>query len=144
MKKGLWAALAVWLALSGGAASARGDAIKTHIRILFDGKEAVVALLDNEPAKEFLSLLPLTVTLEDYAGSEKISSLPHKLNKRGGRNAEQEKGDFCYYAPWGNLAVFYKGMGYGASLYVLGRIESGKEALAAMNKSFTATMERLR
>ena len=30
-------------------------------------------------AKDFVSLLPLTVTLEDYAASEKTTNLPREL-----------------------------------------------------------------
>ena len=32
-------------------------------------------------AKIFLSLFPLTLTFEDYAGTEKMSNLPKKLTK---------------------------------------------------------------
>jgi hypothetical protein len=117
---------------------------KTQVRILFNGKEARVTMVDNATARDFLALLPLTVTLEDYANSEKINYLPRKLTTTGGQNAEQVKDDFCYYAPWGNLAIFYMGFGYGTSLYVLGSIESGKEELATMGKSFTATIELIR
>ncbi len=113
---------------------------QTQIRIDFDGKSAVVALFANPQAQALLAQLPLTVTLEDFAGAEKIFYPPHKLNISGGSNADQLQGDFCYYAPWGNVAIFYEGMGHGSSLYVLGRLESGKEELAAMKKSFQATL----
>jgi hypothetical protein len=38
-------------------------------------------------------------------------------------------GDITYYAPWGNLAVFYKDFGYSQGLVKLGRIDSGVETL---------------
>ncbi len=144
----LLAALAFVFAIpaSSWAANAQGGAAvaqKAQVRITFDGKEAVVTLFDNPQAKEFQAMLPITVTLEDYANAEKIYYLPQKLNTTGGQNAEQVKGDFCYYAPWGNLAIFYKGMGYGTSLYVLGKLDSGKEALGAMGKNFTAKFEMI-
>jgi hypothetical protein len=34
-----------------------------------------------------------------------------------------------YYAPWGNLAIFYRDFGYSKGLIRLGRIDSGMEAL---------------
>jgi hypothetical protein len=40
-------------------------------------------------------------------------------------------GDITYYAPWGNLAIFYRDFGYSSGLVSLGRIESGIEALSA-------------
>ena len=137
------AALSVMLAFpaSGIAAGRQGDTAMAKVRITFDGKEAVATLFDNPQARDFMAMLPMTVTLEDYAGAEKIYYLPKKLDTSGGQNAEQVKGDFCYYAPWGNLAIFYKGMGYGTSLYVLGKLDSGKDTLGAMGKNFTATFE---
>ena len=129
-----------WVYAKGGVDMAK----ETQVRVIFEDKEAIVSMLDNSAARDFVSLLPLTVTLEDYASAEKIYYLPRKLDVSSGQNAEQVKGDFCYYAPWGNLAIFYKGMGHSTSLYVLGRLESGKEDLAAMGKSFKATIELVR
>lgn len=34
-----------------------------------------------------------------------------------------------YYAPWGNLAIFYKDFGYASGLVILGKIDSEVEAL---------------
>ena len=135
-----------FLLLGAEAKAADGDAVmtkETRIRIAFDGKEAIVTMFDNPIAKDFLTLLPMTVTLEDYARTEKIHYLPRKLTTSGGQTGSDVQGDFCYYAPWGNLAVFYKGFGHGGSLYILGRIDSGKDALGAMNRDFTATFERV-
>lgn len=38
-------------------------------------------------------------------------------------------GDITYYAPWGNLAIFYRDFGYASRLVVLGKLDSGIEAL---------------
>lgn len=134
-----------FLILGGEAQAIEGATVNKDIRIrvTFDGKEALVTMFDNPVAKDFLTLLPMTVTLEDYARTEKIYYLPRKLATSGGQTGSEAQGDFCYYAPWGNLAVFYKGFGHGGGLYILGRIESGKEALGAMRSDFTATFERV-
>jgi hypothetical protein len=34
-----------------------------------------------------------------------------------------------YYAPWGNLAIYYRDFGYSSGLVILGKIDSGMEAL---------------
>jgi len=39
-------------------------------------------------------------------------------------------GDVAYYAPWGNLVIYYKDFGYSPGLIGLGRIDAGLEALS--------------
>ncbi len=112
------------------------------IRIVFEDGEAIVKMLDNPLAKEFMKRLPLNVVLEDFSQTEKIFYLHPRLKTAGGVNADQIKGDFCYFAPWGNIAIFYKGFGHGTSLFVLGRLESGKEELSAKNGKFSARIEK--
>ena len=138
MKKILAAsAVAATVAASGAVA---GDVVK----MTFAGHEIVIDLLDNPMAQAFLNRLPMTLTFEDFNGNEKISYLDRKLSTAGGINAEETKGDFCYYAPWGNLAVFYRGMGYNESLYVLGTIRTGKELLAQQKGDFRAMIDRVK
>jgi hypothetical protein len=100
------------------------------IRLTIDGKAMTATLIDNATARDFLSLLPMTVTLEDYAQTEKITYLPRKLSRAGAPpGIDPSVGDITYYAPWGNLAIFYKDFGYSRGLIHLGRIDSGIEAL---------------
>jgi hypothetical protein len=81
-------------------------------------------------ARDFASLLPLAVTLNDYAFAEKIGDLPRRLVTRGSpEGAEPSAGDVAYYAPWGNLAIFYKASGFANGLVLLGRIDAGIEHL---------------
>jgi hypothetical protein len=40
------------------------------IRLTFDGKAIAATLFDNATARDFLSLLPITITLEDYNSTE--------------------------------------------------------------------------
>jgi hypothetical protein len=117
--------------------------MSVKIRLLFDGQEVVVSMFDNPASHDFLKLLPLDAEFKDYAGVEKITYLPRKLDSSGSPTARTATGDFTYYSPWGNIAVFYKGFGSDGQLYVLGRIESGKDRLAAMANSFTARIERI-
>lgn len=114
---------------------------ETRIRILFGGEEAIVVLFDNPASRDFASLLPLAVTFADYAGMEKITWLPRALTVQSGVSGDHVQGDFAWYAPWGNLAVFYKEFGRDPGLYMLGRIESDKERLADMGAEFGARLE---
>lgn len=124
--------------------NSKGDPIiATTIRIIFGSQELIVGMLDSPASRDFMSLLPLTLKFSDHASTEKIAYLPRKLDTKGSPTAFEAAGDFTYYAPWGNLAVFYRGAGSDKQLYVLGRIQSGKEKLAAMNQNFTARIEKV-
>ena len=106
--------------------------------ILITFAETVVsATLDNNPtANDFRSLLPLEVTLEDHAGTEKITYLPRKLSIAGAPDGVTPvAGDLAYYAPWGNLAIFYRDFRYSPGLIRLGRITSPLEALRFNGKA---------
>lgn len=100
------------------------------IRITINGRVATATLDDTATAKDFASLLPLTVTLSDYAATEKVSDLPRKLTQQGAPSGYAPKtGDITTYAPWGNLALFYRDFGYSTGLIRLGAIDTGLEAL---------------
>jgi hypothetical protein len=102
------------------------------IRIEVEGRVIAATLIDNPTARDFISLLPLTLTLNDYAETEKISDLPRRLSTEGApAGIDPSIGDITYYSPWGNLALFYKDFGYSRGLVKLGTIDSGIEALAA-------------
>ena len=100
------------------------------IRMIVEGTPLTATLDDTETARDFAALLPLSVTLEDYAATEKISDLPRRLSTKGAPpRSDPDVGDIAYYAPWGNLAVFYRDFGYSDGLVKLGRIDSGVELL---------------
>ena len=83
-------------------------------------------LNDSSAAQDFALLLPLSVTLIDYAFTEKICDLPRGLVTRGAPDGFAPRaGDVAYYAPWGNLALFYGDAEYAGGLVALGRIDTG-------------------
>ena len=105
------------------------DGMKIHIVM----KESVVeATLENSRARQdFVSLLPLELTLSDYHGTEKIADLPARLSTDGApEGVTPETGDIAYFAPWGNLAIFYRDFRYSPGLVRLGRIEGNVERFA--------------
>ena len=87
--------------------------------------ETAHALLDSNPAAiQFYKQLPLTLNMEDFAAAEKIATLPKPLSQQGlPAGTDAKAGDITYYAPWGNLALFYKNAGYANGLIKLGAIE---------------------
>jgi hypothetical protein len=137
-----WIVIALSLVLARPAVSGQ-EASTMKIRLTFDGKAVEATLLDNATAGDLLSLLPMTLTLEDYASTEKIGYPPRKLSTAGApAGVDPTVGDIAYYAPWGNLAIFYKEFGYSRGLIGLGRIDSGIEALNVPG-SLTVTIERV-
>jgi hypothetical protein len=100
------------------------------IRLTIDGHVIVASLADNPTSKDFASLLPLDLTLGDYAATEKISDLPRRLNTTGAPSGYQPRnGDITYYSPWGNLALFHKDFRYSEGLIKLGSIDAGSGVL---------------
>ena len=77
---------------------------------------------------DFVSLLPLTLALEDYASTEKISDLPKRLSTEDApSDSDPSVGDIAFYAPWGNLAIFYRDAKYTNGLIILGKIDGDAE-----------------
>ena len=114
------------------------------IRLKINGQSTTATLYDNPTARDFLSMLPLTLTLEDYASTEKIAYPPRKLSTQGApAGIDPDVGDIAYYAPWGNLALYYKDFGYSAGLIRIGRFDAGVEALSARG-SLKVTIEAIR
>ncbi len=110
----------------------------------FAGHEIIIDLLDTPMVHAFLTQRPMTLMSEDFNGNEKNNYLQQKLSIASDIHAEETKGNFCYYAPWGNLAVFYQDIGYSESLYILGTIRSGKELLARQKGDFRAMIDRVK
>jgi hypothetical protein len=114
--------------LAQGAADTEDDTVK--IRLSIADATLTATLEDNETARDFPGLLPMTVTLQDYASTEKVHDLPKRLETGDAPpGIDPEIGDITYYAPWGNLAIFYRDFGYAKGLVRLGTIDAGIEAL---------------
>lgn len=99
------------------------------LRIQVGDKMSEAVLYNNPTSQDFASLLPLKLTLRDYNNTEKVSDLSKRLTIQSAPNGYAASvGDLTYYAPWGNLALFYKNFTYATGLVSLGKITSGMEA----------------
>src|SRR6266850_947161 len=115
-------------ATSQEASAQRTNAMKISIKT--QDKVITATLMDNATSRDFVSLLPISLTLEDYAATEKISNLPTRLSTEGGpAGSDPSIGDIAYYSPWGNLAIFYRDFRYSSGLIKLGKIDTGIEEL---------------
>jgi hypothetical protein len=142
MKKIPFLALAMVMALCFVPCSADNSSMKISLKV---GDRVLTAtLIDSKTTQDFISLLPLTLTLKDYAGTEKISDLPKRLSTEGAPSgSDPSVGDITYYAPWGNLAIFYRDFGYASGLVILGKIDRGIEAFNVAG-SLKVTLELIK
>ncbi|SFO16245.1 Cyclophilin-like [Cohaesibacter marisflavi] len=106
------------------------------------GAETVTAVLDDTPSgRDFAAMMPLELSLSDYSRTEKVADLPGKLSTDGApRSYAASIGDITYYAPWGNLAIFYKSFPSASGLVRLGKID-GSMNLLLKNGTFKARLE---
>jgi len=101
-----------------------------QIRLRVEDRIISATLNNSKTSRDFMSLLPLTLTLTDYGETEKISDLPKELSTEGAPSgSDPSAGDIAYYAPWGNLAIFRKDFRYSKGLVIMGNINSGLEIL---------------
>lgn len=110
---------------------------KTNMRIrcAFNQLSFTATLFDNPSTRDLASILPLDLTIEDYADNEKIAYLPRKLTGDGSEPfSDEAPGDLCYYAPWGNLVFFYGSYRYSRGLIRLGRLDGGIRPLLTKGK----------
>lgn len=103
-----------------------------------------ITLNNSQAAQDFYQMMPLELTLSDFNQTEKVADLPESLrieDSPGGSAAEA--GQLAYYAPWGNLAIFYRDFRYGEGLVILGEIDQGADMLRNLNQDFAITLTQL-
>lgn len=101
-----------------------------RLRFAFADQDFIATLEDNPTARDLWSLLPLDLTVDDYASHEKIAYLPRKLTtEASGPFGTEAPGDLCYYAPWGNVALFHGSYRWSRGLIRLGRLDEGPAPL---------------
>lgn len=82
-----------------------------RIRLIVDGETLPAVLEDNPAGRDFLSMLPLTLTVKDYNGTEKIGNPPRVISTEDMPDSiEPSAGDLTFYAPWGNIAILLPGV----------------------------------
>jgi len=83
------------------------ESIYMKIEIHIGGKTLTASLADNATARDFASLLPLTVSMNDLFGREKYGDLPKALSENSPRTNRYEVGDVAYWSPDHQFAVYY-------------------------------------
>jgi len=99
----------------------------TQVSITDDRHTIVATLNTSETARDFESLLPVTIDIETYSDSAKIGYPDRKLTTAGAPDGfDASTRDFVYYAPYGDIAMFYDDSPrYDEGLIPIGRITEG-------------------
>ena len=101
------------------------------VRVLIGDTVLTGHLFDNATAKDLASQLPLTLTFRDLNGQEKISPLPRKLSVDGMPPGDDPHvGDLGYWAPDGNLVLYYGDVSYGTGIMRIGEFDGDMQAVA--------------
>ena len=69
--------------------------------------EAIVALTDSKPTREFIAQLPMTVTFIDFGAREKFGRMPIPLSEDEALLSGYEIGDFSYGTAYDCMITFY-------------------------------------
>jgi hypothetical protein len=111
------------------AAFERSQSMKINIRIA--NKVVTATLVDNKTARDFISLLPLNLSMDDLFGREKFGHLPKALSEKGPRTHSYQVGDIAYWSPAHDLAIYYRQDGESIpspGIIPIGKIDAGTEA----------------
>lgn len=118
------------------------DMESTQIAVTCGDLQVVYELNDSPAAQSLLSQLPLTVEVEDFSTNEKVFYPPQELDTTDTPLAVGGAGTLAYYAPWGDVVLFYDSFSANGSLYELGEAVSGAEDISQMTGTITVeTME---
>ncbi|WP_062298702.1 cyclophilin-like fold protein [Demequina maris] len=112
-----------------------------QIQFTLDDASLTVTLGDGPAALDLVAQLPLTLTMRDFHGIEKVADLPVRLDIAGEPpRTDANAGDLTYCAPWGNLAFFYRDLGYAAGLVSLGTVDGEAAVLEGIADGATVTV----
>jgi len=72
---------------------------RMKIKLTIKDRVLTATLKDNKTAQDFVSLLPLTLTMNDLFGREKFGHLPRAISDGGERTHSYEVEQIVYWSP---------------------------------------------
>jgi hypothetical protein len=109
------------------------------IRLTVGSTTLNAVLNDNPTARDLLTQLPLTLPLKNHGDKEKIAYPPRRLSTDSAPAAATGRtGDLAYYAPWGNLVIYYHDRPQADDgLIILGHLTSPTTGLSTLAGELT-------
>lgn len=115
----------------------RAETAPPRIRVEDENGNVVVFELNDSPAAtDLYRQLPLAVAVEDYSTNEKIF-YPEALDVTDTPTANTGIGTLAYYAPWGDVVMFYGEYSENPNLYALGQAVEGTDQI----RNLTGTIQ---
>lgn len=124
------AGLLLGLALCNAAGAQQAGPARIGVKV--EDKLLTATLIDSETTRDFVSLLPVSMTMRDLFNREKFGDLPRPVSEGGPRVRRYEVGQVAYWSPSAHLAIFYRHDGQSIpppGIIVIGKIESGVDVL---------------
>ncbi len=117
--------------------------VNGKIKITVNSQTFTASLLDNNTAKAFREMLPMTVEMTELNRNEKYVRLPENLPTNASNFGTIRSGDFMLYGS-NTVVLFYEGLNNSYSYTRLGKIDDPtglKSALGTGNMTVTFEME---
>ena len=108
--------------------SKKSDRMKIRLRV--KDKTVTATLIDSKTTRDFISLLPLTLTMNDLFHREKFAHLPKSISTEGKRKYTYEVGEIIYWSPGPDVAIYYRQDGEtipAPGIISIGKIDAGAE-----------------
>lgn len=116
----------------------------TPIRITVGDQTLEATVGDTPTGRALVDQLPLTLDFEDLNGQEKVGHLEEELPMDGMPEGDDPVvGDLGYYAPWGNVVLYYGDVDYWDGIARIGQIHGDLSVISDQTEDFTATLERV-
>jgi hypothetical protein len=101
------------------------EAAVTDVQITVNDQSFTAQLADNPTARDLVDQLPLTLRFRDFNRVEKIAKLPKPLTMEGvPAGDDPEINDIGYYAPSGDLVLYYGDVGYWNGIVRIGQLRA--------------------
>lgn len=116
------------------------------IRLQVGATSLTATLLDSKASRDFASLLPLSLTMNDLFRREKYGHLPRSISGEGRRSHAYEVGQIAYWTPGPDVAVYYRQGGQpipDPGIIILGTIDSNVEVFDVPGAT-KVTIERVK
>ena len=81
---------------------------EARVRITIGDRSIEAKLADSDAARDFASLLPLTLSMNDLFRREKFATLPRAISEQGKRTHDYAVGTIGYWPPGPDVAIFYR------------------------------------
>ena len=80
-----------------------------RLRVTIGGRAIEATLADSDAARDFASLLPLTLAMNDLFRREKFAALPRAISEQGKRTRDYAVGTIGYWPPRPDVAILSAG-----------------------------------